>query len=155
MSKFRFSAVLVALSAVAALAPLSSHAAGDCASDIVIFSNNATVGRSANPWAAMCVADPAQDAGDFHVINPGSDQISVRYTTDLGAATPEITAVLNGKGFTSKEIVLKRTPSTTGGFTYDSPNVPLPAGAASTGCVTASIPELEESNSSHTLDSSC
>ena len=158
MGNFRLLAAVASLAIVGALVPFSAHAEGDCTSNIVIFSSNSEVGLALNSNAAACLIDPDQNY-DGRIINPASDQISLRYTSDLGAAVPSITAVLNGMGFHNKSVTLTRAPvqgNEALGFYYNSTAVVLPDGISASGCVTAHIGgDIDEGNSFHTVDSAC
>jgi hypothetical protein len=156
MLKARSAALIAAVGLLGALAPLSANAAGDCSSSIVIFSAPVSV----NSNVLTCLADPAQEFVDGRIINPGSTGVQVRYIQDLGVGTPTITMTLDGLGFHNQEITLTRTDASVG-FVYDSEDLTLADGPASSGCITATLPDPEDpefpidANSFHTIDSAC
>lgn len=155
--------LIVLLCVAAAGAPLGAHAENNCASNVVIFSRMATPAgqqQTPNNNALWCAADPNPDP-DTRLINPGADTVAIRFIQDLGAATPKVTVILDGLGFQSKAFEMKRVASTLGTFLYDSAPIPLPSGAASSGCITATVydlvsdPEMLEAldaNTFHTVD---
>lgn len=153
----RLMAATAAVSIVALLAPLSAHAG--CDSNVVIFSGQKGAPKI-NANALICLADPDQEFGDNAIINPGSNEISLRYTVDQGAAVPTLTAVLNGLGFTDREVTLRRVPVSTdptgATFYYNSSAVDLDA--TQVGCLTADVildEETSERGSFHTVGTSC
>ena len=73
-----------------------------CADTMVIFSYPLSV----NSNVAACIV-AGEDAGDTRIINPASTQVSVRFTQDFGAGTPEITAVVNGLGIENETITMR------------------------------------------------
>lgn len=140
---------------VAGLIP-GSASASHCDDQMVVFSGVAG-GPKVNTSAVICIAG-VEELGDTRIINPGSNEISIRHTADFGAAVPEIVATLNGLGFTNREVVLKRAPGTTGGFYYNS--APMPLNATARGCLVVELAPLfggaEAGNTRfHTTDSSC
>lgn len=150
----RLIASLAALILATLAVPLSASASHNCSTSIVIFSQ--PVGLNTQALVCLTVGQEVDEVGfDPRIINPGSTAISVRYTIDLGAGVPTLTAVLNGLGFEDHEVTLTRGEPLPGLFAYDSAAVELPNGATSSGCVTASIPSVEDSNSFHTIDAAC
>lgn len=136
------------------LAPLGAHAEGECDTDLIIFSYPAGL----NSQAVVCILaeEEARTADhDPRLINPASDSISLRYTTDLGAGVPTLTAIVDGLGFDAQEVVLSRDEVLPGLFAYDSPVVDIPAGPTATGCVTATIASVEATTTFHTLAATC
>lgn len=141
------------LTLLVAGAPLSARASY-CDSSLVIFSQNAAAPTTVNSNVVKCIADNSDDV-DSRMINPGSDRIFVRYIVDLGASTPSLPGFLNGLGFDNAPITLTRqqfhlvpgAPDVVDlGFTFQTDLLPLPDGAASSGCITATIyaPDDEE-----------
>lgn len=75
------------------------------------------------PEAACLVLTP-DDGIDPRYIYPGSNSVSVRYTTDLGDSGLELRGTLNGLGLTDHVITLERSVGTTGDvYFYDSETV--------------------------------
>jgi hypothetical protein len=150
----KVAAAIATLSLALLAVPTMAGADHHCSTSIVIFSSPSGL----NSQAALCllVEQETQEVGfDPRLINPGSTGISVRYTVDLGASVPTLTAVLNGLGFEDQEITLTRAEILAGLYAYDSAVIELPAGAASSGCVTASIELVLDANSFHTIDAGC
>ena len=146
--------IAVGIVAGALLASVGAHAEGECSTDLIVFSYPAGV----NSQVAVCVAaeEEARTAGyDPRLINPGSDSISVRYTVDLGAATPTLTAVVDGLGFDAVEVTLTRVEAFPGLFAYDSDLIIIPEGPTASGCITAMIPDLEVTTGFHTVGANC
>jgi hypothetical protein len=151
--------MLLVAGIVAAMAPIGANA-NHCDSNVVIFSGIKGAPK-VNSGAAICLAtslDPAAEDVDGRLINPGSNEISLRYTQDLGVES--LTAVLSGLGFEDREVTLNRGPATTGGFYYNSAGIDLDP--SQVGCITATViidendPEGgTDSNSFHTLGATC
>lgn len=142
------------------LVPGSAHAE-HCGNTMVIFSGLASPVAErpipkVNPNAA-CLA-LGEDAGDTRIINPGSNEITVRFTEDFGAGTTQITAVINGLGFSNRSITLTRQPGPVDGFVYDSAKLALDP--SKVGCITAELSDdfggpTTGSTAAHTVGSSC
>jgi hypothetical protein len=110
-----------------------------CDPNTVIFSSNSAVGAAVNAHAFACDAEALNGGSgpvDTAFINPGSDQVKVRYTIDLGANATAY-AILNGLGLTNYNATLNRTAITGGGFTFDSANVAIDPSAS--GSITADV----------------
>lgn len=129
----RATAGLILAAAAATIAPNMAFA-DHCDDSIVIFSYPISV----NSNAGLCLA-AGEDLGDTRIINPGTTDVSLRYTADFGAGTPEITAIVNGLGIVNQVVTLKREAFTTGEFVYDSDL--LPVDPAAVGCITAVLTE--------------
>jgi hypothetical protein len=119
---------------VALLGVPASAQASHCADRMVIFSGQAE-GPKPNANAACTLVGDA--AGDTRLINPGSTEIVVRFTSDFGAAHPTITAVINGLGFSNRTITLTREPGPVSGYVYDSADLALDPSAS--GCIRANL----------------
>lgn len=140
---------LALLATAAILAPLGSQA-GVCDHNTVVFSgNSANTAGSVNPFAAWCTA-AGGDEFDSRVIYPGSDQIRLRYTQDLGESTILI-ATIDGLGFDHLQVELKRRVTTTA-TAMDSAYLPLPAGLATSGCLSVVIFDKADENLEDPLD---
>lgn len=110
-----------------------------CDPNTVIFSSNSITGASVNAHALVCDAEQLNgNTGplDTALINPGSDQVKIRYTIDLGA-TASAYAIVNGLGLTNYNATLTRTTGTTGAATFDSANLAIDPTA--TGSITAEV----------------
>lgn len=144
-------ALLVAL---AGLVPGSAQA-DHCSSDVIIFSGPSAAPSWVNSNAVTC-AQLAHDA-DGRIINPGADAISVSFiVTPVCTVGSTVTANVNGLGFNNQSVTLTCSTNTTGVTRYNSARLPLAAGPASSGCVTATILGHEDAATSfHTVDSSC
>jgi hypothetical protein len=147
--------------AAAGLVP-GAALADHCDDAMVIFSgvNHGVAGApkpKVNVNAACTVL--GEDAGDTRIINAGSNEISVRFTPDFGAAVPQIQAVIDGLGFDNKIVTLTRGPGPAGqGIVYDSPAQAL--NPAEVGCITAVLTDdfggaNNGETAFHTVGSSC
>lgn len=151
----RVTAGLILAAAAATIAPNMAFAE-HCDDTMVVFSGVAGAPK-VNSNAVLCLA-AGEDAGDTRIINPGSNEITVRFTQDFGAGTPEIQATINGLGFESQTITLKRGPGPVDGFVYDSARLPLDPTAV--GCITAELTEDwggadNGATAFHTVGTSC
>ncbi len=165
MNKLGLAAFAASLVIIAA--PFLAQADGSCSSQIAIFSSHSAGVRSPNSGPITCLADPSQEFIDGRFINPGMDQIQVRFIQDLGVSFPTLLATLDGLGFAAREITLTRVvaiPATAANpalYAYDSAQIPLPDGALSMGCITARVLDPEggdeplDANSFHTVGASC
>lgn len=151
----RFSVMLVGAVLASMAGPASAQ--HTCEYPFAVYSGP---GIDAN--VARCGLDSSDDLPDGRVILPGTTSISVSYLEDAGV--PELTAVLNGFGFTNKSVKLKRGTRDTAGVTlvtYDSASIPLPGGRLSSGCLTVAITfqagtqSYVEDTAYHSVDSSC
>lgn len=119
-------------------AALADH----CDDPIVIFSGIAAVGGKVNSNAVLCIA-AGEDLGDTRIINPASDEISLRFTQDFGAGVPEVTVILDGLGFDNQAVTLLREEINAGtpaaAFVYDSADLALDP--TEVGCITAELTE--------------
>jgi len=150
-----------ALAAITTSLVPGSAFADHCDDTMVIFSGLASPVAErpipkANANAACLVL--GEDAGDTRIINAGSTEITVRFTEDFGAGTPQITAVVDGLGFTNRTITLTRQPGPVDGFVYDSAKLALDP--SKVGCITAELTDDfggpdTGSTAFHTVGSSC
>jgi hypothetical protein len=101
---------------------------------MVIFSGQA---EGPKPNANTVCSLARENAGDTRVINPESTEITVRFTGDFGAAYPEITATVNGLGFSNRTVTLTREALPLGGFAYDSADLALDPERE--GCIRAAL----------------
>jgi len=114
--------------------------ADTCDPNTVIFSSNSAGTPALNSHALVCIPEGAAGGAgvaDTEFINPGSDQVSIRYTVDLGTGVPTLYAIVNGLGASNVNVTLTRTTSTTGGTTYNSGQVHIDPTA--TGNITATV----------------
>lgn len=150
---------LVVALLVGALAPISARAESKCESQIVVFSGNQAAPTWVNQAGLTCALVYGNPGADTRIINPGSDQVSVRWTNADGALesdVPTLSATLDGLGFVAFPITLTRAAFPTGGFVYDSPRFGIPLGTPGYVAVTVSLPGIDpETNCFHTVDSSC
>ncbi|MHB8585555.1 MAG: fibronectin type III domain-containing protein [Thermoplasmatota archaeon] len=112
--------------------------ADTCDPNLVIFSSNSMVAsQSLNEHALICDVEP--DTGGAPIatafINPASDQVSIRYTKDLGAAVPTLIAKVRGLGANTTVNLTRATFLTS--FDYNSPEIPITLMA--TGPITATL----------------
>lgn len=145
--------MVLGIGLVAAIAPLSAQAE-HCGSQVVIFSG-ITGAPKVNSGAAACTADPNHDTPyDGRIINPGSNEITVRYlpTCALGET---IDASLSGLGLNTT-VTLTCTQTTTG-IAYNSGAIALDN--SQVGCITATVndPDAEGTNTTtfHTVGAIC
>ncbi len=159
MNVFRKVAAAAVIAIIATAAPLASHADTGCDSKIVIFSGNSNVGAVNSNAAACAVNSDGSLPYDGRVINPGSDYVAVRYTTDLGDLVPTLKGHLSGLGI-DEDITLTRSFNSTLSFwSYNTDNIPLDA--TQQGCITATVhvdptdPTADESDVWHTIGQFC
>lgn len=151
----RTMAALAVAAAGAAFVP-GTALAEHCDDTMVVFSGLAGAPKI-NSNAGLCLA-AGEDAGDTRIINPGSNEISLRYTEDFGAGTTEITAIIDGLGFDNRVVTLTRAQFTTGEFVYNSAAITLDP--SQVGCLTAVLAEEwgganNGETAFHTVGSSC
>lgn len=131
---------------MAVLVPMAGRAE-HCDSQIVIFSSNSAGTPAINSNAGTCpVADHAYDS---RLINPLSDQVTVRFIQDgacsLGAT---MDGTLDGLGVENMPLLLECIE--TRRDVFDTPGQ-IAIDETASGCITATVGE--ESNSFHTIDS--
>ncbi|MBI4729198.1 MAG: hypothetical protein HY775_06800 [Acidobacteria bacterium] len=154
----RIHRLLAAALVLGALVPVAARATYNCDSEVVIFTGNQRAPVWLNSGALTC--DLLYPDADGRIVNPGSNQLSLRFTNaNLGVPTETaaLPATLDGLGFSAFSIELKKATLATGDVVWDSARVSIP-GASPSGCVTATVtlPDLSTaSNSFHTIDSSC
>lgn len=152
-------AVLV-LALAFSFAPGLSQAGHVCDPKIVILSYPLGV----NSNAVKCVAD-SSDERDGRLINPGSNEVVLRYTVDFGAGVPTLDGRFHGLGLVKRDVTLTRQQINPGTpfnvWVYQSARIALPA-SNPMGCLTGSRVfnkgahnEYLESNSFHTLNATC
>lgn len=154
----RLMGAIAAVAIMALLAPVSAQAG--CDSKVVVFSGVKGAPRKVNSNAVICIADPSQEYGDNAIINPGSNEISLRYIDDLGPDVTSITATLDGLGFSERSVTLNRVPVSTDptGATFYYNSAPIDLDPSQVGCITADVildAETTDRGSFHTVGSSC
>lgn len=133
---------------MAVLVPMAGQAE-HCDSQIVIFSSNSAGTPAINSNAGTCpVADHAYDS---RLINPLSDQVTVRFIQD-GACTlgDTMDGTLDGLGVENMPLLFECIETQTGATVFDTPGQ-IAIDETASGCITATLGE--ESNSFHTIDS--
>lgn len=122
---------LVALVSLAFLTLAAPAVANDCG-DIALFSRNSANPVGANTNAALCTAGEIDALPSL--INPASDLVKVRFFTSTSdPETPTVDVTLTGLGFEGATVLATRVTFAAGPDAYDTPEIPLPDGAASSG----------------------
>lgn len=115
--------------------PVEQVVNDQCDSETVIFSSNSLGTPALNSHAAFCIAGGVPGT-DTAIVNPGSDQVSIRYIGDPG--TPTLSALVDGLGIDNDVLTLLRTADgATASVTYDSATVAIDATAR--GSITAIV----------------
>lgn len=111
--------------------------ANDCG-DIAVFSRNSANPVGINTNAAFCAAGEIDALPTL--LNPGSDLVKVRYLTGtFDPEAPTVLVVLTGLGFEGQSFEASRVSFATGPDGYDTNDVELPDGIASSGELTAAV----------------
>jgi len=163
---FRVRAALASLVVVAALVPIAGRAVGSCSAKTVLFSFPASV----NSNVGVCAVKATEGKYDGRLINPGSDQISVRYIGAVKYKPASVSGYLNGVGFSNKKLVLVYTDISPAGdgssYGYETGLITLPKDIASSGCLHVrvlyrrvisgkTVTILDERTDWHTADAAC
>lgn len=149
----KVSLFVLGIGLVAAIAPVAAQA-DHCNSNVVIFSG-ITGAPKVNSGAAACIADPVHDTPyDGRIVNPGSNEISVRYIIGCTVGD-EMDATISGLGL--NQPVLLTCSTTTTGTAFNSANIALDP--SQVGCITATAndPDAEGTNTTtfHTVGATC
>lgn len=142
---------LLAAITLPALAPLAG--AGNCDSSTLVFSyNSASPGSIATHGIICLTVGDLSDVYDTRIINPGSDEISIRYAEAVGETF--LFATLNGLGYEDEVVRLDPVTLIGGGKVYDSTRLAIDPALSGTLEVTVTIPatgEVIDSVAYHTV----